>query len=97
LTLHHATFNKNSRKLVLEKVNAKNKNIQEKCNSKFDFKGVLPSKVVEFHDAIGETLKISIGDIENENAILKDRVRELENALVPPPLFSSPIATICNL
>jgi hypothetical protein len=27
LTLHHATFNKSSRKLVIEKINAKNKNI----------------------------------------------------------------------
>jgi hypothetical protein len=94
LTLHHATFNKNSRKLVIEKVNSKNKKIQEKWNSKFDFQGVPPSKVMEFHEATGEALKFSIGDIENENAILKDRVRELENALMPPPLFSSPITTI---
>jgi hypothetical protein len=94
LTLHHATFNKNSRKLVIEKINAKNKKIQEKWNSEFDFHGVPPSKVIEFHEATGEALKMSIGDIENENSILKDRVRELENALMPPPLFSSPIATI---
>jgi hypothetical protein len=94
LTLHRATFNKNSRKLVIEKVNSKNKKIQEKWNSKFDFQGVPPSKVIEFHEATGEALKMSIGDIENENAILKDRVRELENSLMPPPLFSSPIATI---
>jgi hypothetical protein len=33
LTLHRATFNKNSRKLVIENVNSKNKKIQEKWNS----------------------------------------------------------------
>jgi hypothetical protein len=37
---------------------------------------------------------MSTGDIENQNDILKDRVRELENVMMPPPLFSSPIATI---
>jgi hypothetical protein len=31
---------------------------------------------------------MSIGDIENENAILKGRVRELENSLMPPPFFA---------
>jgi hypothetical protein len=30
---------------------------------------------------------MSIGDIENGNAILKYRVRELENDMIPPPLF----------
>jgi len=32
LTPHCATFNKNSRKLVIKKINAKNKKIQEKWN-----------------------------------------------------------------
>jgi hypothetical protein len=94
LTLHHSTFNKNSIKLVIEKVNSKNNKIQEKWNSKFDFQGVPPYKVMEFHEATRENLKFSIGDIENENVFLKDRVRELENSLIPPPLFVSPIAAI---
>jgi len=37
---------------------------------------------------------MSIGYIENENVLLKDRVRALENDLMPPPLFVSPVATI---
>jgi hypothetical protein len=37
---------------------------------------------------------MSIRDIENKNAILKYRVRELEISLVPPPLFAIPITTI---
>lgn len=94
LTLHHAVFNRNSRKLIIEKVNSKNKNIHEKWNSKLDFHGVPPSKVTEFHEAIDEALKSSIGHLENENAILNEKVRVLESALMPPPLFASPITTI---
>jgi hypothetical protein len=94
LTLHRVVFNRNSRKLIIEKVNSKNKKIHEKWNSELDFQGVPPSKVMEFHEATGEALKYSIGDLENENAILKEKVRELESALMPPPLFSSPITTI---
>jgi hypothetical protein len=37
---------------------------------------------------------MSIGDIKNENAILKYRVRVLEKNFMPQPLFASPIATI---
>jgi hypothetical protein len=75
-------------------LNSKNKNIQEKWNSKFDFQGVPPSKVMEFHEATREALNFSNGYIENENAILKYGLRELENALMTPPLFVSPITTI---
>jgi hypothetical protein len=32
--------------------------------------------------------------MENGNAILKDKIKELERALIPPPLFSNPIDTI---
>jgi hypothetical protein len=35
-----------------------------------------------------------VDEMEDENVILKDRIKELENALMPPPIFSSPIATI---
>jgi hypothetical protein len=37
---------------------------------------------------------MSVDEMENENANLKERVKELENALMPPPIFSSPIATM---
>jgi hypothetical protein len=46
LTLHGAMFDKKSRKMVIEKINAKSKNIQGKLNSKIDFNGVPPSKIV---------------------------------------------------
>jgi hypothetical protein len=40
-------------------------------NSELDFNRVPPSNIVEIHEAMGESLKISIGDIENTNSILK--------------------------
>jgi hypothetical protein len=52
---------------------------------------------MEFHEAKGEALNFSIGDIQNENSILKYRVRELEISLMPPPMFVSTITTIYPL
>jgi hypothetical protein len=49
---------------------------------------------VKINEAIEEALKISVGDMENENSILKDRIIELESSLMPPPIFSSQISTI---
>jgi hypothetical protein len=46
LTLHSALFNKNSKKLVIEKIHAKNKKFQGKSSSEFDLNGVPPSKIV---------------------------------------------------
>ena len=38
--------------------------------------------------------KMSVGEMENGNVILKDKIKELESALISPPLFSNPIDTI---
>jgi hypothetical protein len=46
VTLHHATYNKNSKKLLIEKVNLKNKKVSEKWKSEIDFQGVKPLKIV---------------------------------------------------
>jgi hypothetical protein len=37
-----------------------------------DIQGVTPSKVMEFHEEIGEALKYSIDEIEKENQVLKE-------------------------
>jgi hypothetical protein len=34
---------------------------------------------------------MSFYEMENENANLKERIKELETALMPPPIFASPI------
>jgi hypothetical protein len=59
-----------------------------------DLNGVPLYKIVHIHDAMGKALNMSVGEMENENVILKERIRELENALMPPPIFSNPIATM---
>jgi hypothetical protein len=65
--------------LLIEKVNLKNKKVLKKWKSEIDFQGVKPSKVMEFHEATSEALKYSIDEIEKENLILKEKVKELEN------------------
>jgi hypothetical protein len=42
VTLHHVTYHKNSKKLLIEKVNMKNKKVVEKWKSEIDFHGVPP-------------------------------------------------------
>jgi hypothetical protein len=41
----------------------------------------------------GDTLEVSVDGLEAENARLKERIIELECALIPPPIFRSPIAS----
>jgi hypothetical protein len=49
---------------------------------------------MQFHEATEEALKSSIGEVEIENQILKERIKELENVLLPKTLFIDPFATI---
>jgi hypothetical protein len=77
--------------MLIEKVNMKNKKMSEKWKSKIDFNGVAPSKIVQFHEATGEALKESVSNIEKENLILKEKIKELEATLIPRPLFVEPL------
>jgi hypothetical protein len=80
ITLHHVAFNKESKKLLIEKINLKNKKVVEKWNSKTDLQGVRPSKGMQFHEATRETLKSLINEIELKNQLLKEKIKELENS-----------------
>jgi hypothetical protein len=51
VTLHHTTDNRNSKKMLIQKVNMKNKKVFEKWNLEIDFNGVAPSKIVQFDEA----------------------------------------------
>jgi hypothetical protein len=42
----------------------KNKKVAKKWKLEINFHGVLPSKIIQFHDATGQALKESILDIE---------------------------------
>jgi hypothetical protein len=57
-------------------------------------KGVFPSKIARMHRATSDALEMSVDEMEAENSMLKERVKELEYTLMPPPIFASPIATI---
>jgi hypothetical protein len=43
---------------------------------------------------MGDALDVSISHMEEENAQLKERIKELEATLMPPPILASPIAMI---
>jgi hypothetical protein len=92
--LHHVAYNRASKKLLLEKVNTKNKRSSEKWKSIIDFDGVAPSKIAQFHGATREALKQSVDTMEKENLELKQRIKELEATLMPRPLFPEPLNTI---
>jgi len=42
VTLHHTAYHKSSKKLLIEKVNMKNKKVSEKWKLEIDFQGVAP-------------------------------------------------------
>jgi hypothetical protein len=49
------------------------------------------SQICRLHIVTADALDDSIGGIEAENARLKDRVKELEEALIPMPLLVIPL------
>jgi hypothetical protein len=75
--------------LIFEKKNVKN--IKGKSCSEVDVANMWPSQIYQLHTATGEALCDSIGRIKTQNAKLKDRVKELENAFIPMPLLVDPL------
>ena len=53
-----------------------------------------PSQISIIHKAIGDALDDSIGSIEAENINLKERIKELEETLMPLPLLSIPLKIV---
>jgi len=83
-------FDIKSKKLIIEKRDVKNK--KGKSRSKVNFANMCPSQISRLHRATEDALDDSIGGIEAENARLKDRVKELDEALIPMPLLANPLA-----
>jgi hypothetical protein len=94
MTFHSSMFGKSSNKLVLKRIHSKNKKVQGKLNFELDLNGVLPSRIVQVHEAMGETLNMSVGEMDNENATLKNIIKEIESDLMRPPIFYNPISTM---
>jgi hypothetical protein len=84
-------FESESKKLIIEKRDVKNK--KRKHRSELDLANMQPSKISQLHMETRDALHDSVGVIEAENARLKDRIKELEEALFPMPLLGSPLAT----
>jgi hypothetical protein len=80
-------FETESKKLIIEKRDVKNK--KRKHLSKLDLANMHASKISELHRATRDSLHDSVGVIEDENARLKNQIKELEEALFPLPLLDS--------
>ena len=53
-----------------------------------------PSQISKIHKATRDVLDDSIDGLEAENVRLKERIKELENALTPLPILAIPLTMI---
>jgi hypothetical protein len=83
-------FDSQSKNIVIEKRDVTNK--KGKSRTEINFRKMRSSQISLFHRVTGDALDDSIGGIEAENARLNDRVKELEEAFIATPEFSSPLA-----
>jgi hypothetical protein len=86
--VQNASFDKESKKLVFERTT---KSKSGKLWSTIDTRDMLPSKLSSIHRVTGDALDVSIAHMEEENAQLKERIKELEATLMPPPILASPM------
>jgi hypothetical protein len=90
-SVHNALFDKSSKKLIFER-NSKSK--RGKSHSTIDLRDIHPSKLSSIHKVTGDALDVSIIDMEEENLRLKERVKELEATLMPPPILATPVSIV---
>jgi hypothetical protein len=91
-TFQSVIFYKESKKLIVERSDKKNK--KRKYHSKVELKDMRSSQISKIHKEIGDALDDSIDGLEAENAKLKERIRKLENALIPLPILASPLSMV---
>jgi hypothetical protein len=65
-----------------------------KKNSTIDTPNMLPSKLSSIHKVTWDALDFSISNMEEENARLKERFKELEANLIPPPILATLVSMI---
>jgi len=56
-----------------------------------------PSQIFKMHRENGYAIDISISSLETKNLMLKKRIKELEETLIPLPLFSTPLAMVGSI
>jgi hypothetical protein len=84
-----AVFDTESKKLIIEKSDVKNK--KGKSCSKVNLRNMRPSQISRIHRAIDDALDDTMGGLEAENIKLKERINELEETLMPLPFLASPL------
>jgi len=90
-SMHNVLFDIYSKKLNFERTL---KNKKGKSGSTIDTKNILLSKLCSIHKVTRDALDISIINMEEENIILKERVKELEETLMPPLILATPVNMI---
>jgi hypothetical protein len=65
-----------------------------KSRSTIDTQNMLPSQLSSIHKVTGDSLDFSIANMEEENVRLKERFKELEATLMPPPILATLVAMI---
>jgi hypothetical protein len=91
-TFQSVVFYKESEKMIIEKGDHKNK--KGKSCSKVDLKYMRSSQISKIYRETRDALDDSIGGLKEENTKLKERIRELEDALMPLPLLSSLLSIV---
>jgi hypothetical protein len=91
-TFQSGVFDKESKKLIIEKSDMKNK--KGESRSEVDLKDMCSSQISRIHREIEDALDDSIGGLEAENTKFKERIKELEDALMNLPLLSSPLSIV---
>ena len=82
-------FDNESKNLIIEKIDVNNK--KGKSCSEINLRNMRPSQISQIHQATEDALDNSIDNFEAENAKLKERIKELEGALIPLPMLASPL------
>jgi hypothetical protein len=83
-------FDSQSKNLIIEKRDVTNK--KGKYRLEINLRNMQTSQISRLHRATAYALDDSIGGIEVENSRLNDRIKELEEALIPTLLFAIPLA-----
>jgi hypothetical protein len=85
-------FDRESKKVIIDKSDVNNK--KGKSCSYFDLRDMRPSHISRIHRATDDSLHDSIGGLEEENTKLRERIKELEETLMPLPLLAIPLEIV---
>jgi hypothetical protein len=70
------------------------KNKKGKSHLEVDLRDMRPSQISIIHRAISDALDESIFGLEVEKMKLKERIKKMEETLMPLPLISSPLKIV---